>query len=239
MAIQVQCGACFETLRVRDELAGKTTRCKSCGEPIRVGKVGSDSPKPKKSKAVQQAAEEDDEELASELAPAPKKKGAKRTNRSSSQPIWSMVYDTPWAFFVIAIGLGFGVYSFLPEKFESGEHLVVVREAPIAIGYLIVGMIWHVAIGGYSDRWRMTISENYAANLKMRLQIGPIMLLIVGAVQLENIALRLLCGAAILAIVVWKSRELKPAEWRPLALILIGIGFLLPTLFSLYQTFRR
>ena len=239
MAIQVQCGACFETLRVRDELAGKTIRCKSCGEPIRVGKAGSDTAKPKKSKAAPDATDEADEEFISEPLLEQKKKGARKKSRSSSQPIWRLVYDTPWAFFLIAIGLGFVVYGLLPEKFESGEHLVIVREAPVAIAYLLVGMVWYVAAGGYSDRWQMTIYENYAANLKMKLQLAPILALVFGAVQLENVALRLLCGAAVIAIVVWKSRELKPAEWRPLALILIGIGFLLPVLFSLYQTFRR
>jgi DNA-directed RNA polymerase subunit RPC12/RpoP len=36
MAISVQCGECLDTFRVRDELAGKKTRCGSCGGTILV-----------------------------------------------------------------------------------------------------------------------------------------------------------------------------------------------------------
>lgn len=41
MAISVQCAECFETFSVRDELAGKKVRCKSCGGTILVERATS------------------------------------------------------------------------------------------------------------------------------------------------------------------------------------------------------
>ncbi len=46
MAIKVECGSCFASFRVGDDKAGKTLRCKECGEQIRVpSEDGDDSRK--------------------------------------------------------------------------------------------------------------------------------------------------------------------------------------------------
>ena len=63
--------------------------------------------------------------------------------------------------------------------------------------------------------------------------------LIFGAVQLENLIGRILCGAAVLAVVAWLARDLKQKEWRPLALVLIGLAYIVPPLLAIVRDLQH
>ena len=119
--ITVQCGACFRSYNLKDELAGKRIKCKDCGEIMRV-------PRPGEEPAVEEADEFGDDEFAAappptrRSAPARKKGGAKKkkSQQSAMSPkvpllvglgmLGLLLVSLVIGFFVPAVG---GVFSFL------------------------------------------------------------------------------------------------------------------------------
>lgn len=238
MAITVQCGDCFETMRLRDDLLGKTIRCKSCGSVIRVTANAEGGTATKKRKSTVPTDDSDPDESEPDT-PVARRKRSKTTKQRSFGDVARWLYDTPWTFLLFAISAGLIAAAFLPAKFAAGQHLLVLREVPIGAAYLFVGMAWYLATGAYSDRRKMTITENYLENVKLRLQLLPILALMFGAVQLENVFARVLCGAVVIGIVVWKSSQLKPHEWRPTCLVLIGLAYVVPPVVMIFRDIQR
>lgn len=247
MPITIQCEDCFETMRVRDDLRGKSVRCKSCGTAIRVTQNAPVATTPKaRKKAAPTPDDVDDAEPPASPVRRPTKSKAKADSSLSQSVQW--VCDAPWAFLIIAISVGFVVTPMLSEKFQAGNHLLLIREVPIGSAYLIVGFVWYVVTGGFSDskhksfaeQWKdMSFFERWVCQLKFRLQALVIFALIFGAVQLENLIGRILCGAAVLAVVAWLARDLKPKEWRPLALVLIGLAYIVPPLLAIVRDLQH
>lgn len=83
MAISVQCGECFETIRVRDELAGKKVRCKSCGATIVVERPTS------KKTARRDDDEEFDDTPVAESPTMTRRKANKKKTRGKLAAWWS------------------------------------------------------------------------------------------------------------------------------------------------------
>ena len=249
MPIHVQCGDCFRSFQVRDDLIGKAIRCKSCGSSIRVTRTasGDTSPKARTKKTPPQDDQSDSdntEPLASSVRRRTKTK-AKAGTAGSSVVKW--VLEAPWTFLIVGIGAGLVATSLLPEKFEAG-HALVIREVPVGAAYLVVGFVWYVVTGGFSspkhqefaEQWNeMGFFERWVCMLKFRLQAVTIFALIFGAVQLPNLIGRVLCGAGVLAVVVWKARDLRPNEWRPLCLVFIGLAYVVPPLLAIIRDLQH
>jgi DNA-directed RNA polymerase subunit RPC12/RpoP len=253
MPINVQCGDCFQSFQVRDDLIGKTIRCKSCGSLIRVTKNASTDTRPKAQTKKKKVPPQDDDlndsdNAASIPSPVRRRTKSKAKAGTSLSQVVKCVLEAPWTFLIVGISLGLVATSLLPEKFEAGNHLLVIREVPIGVGYLIVGFVWYVVTGGFSspkhmsftEQWKeMGFFERWVCMLKFRLQALVIFALIFGAVQLPNLIGRVLCGAALLAVVVWKARDLRPNEWRPLSLVLIGLAYVVPPLLAIIRDLQR
>ncbi|MDB5335625.1 MAG: Alpha/beta hydrolase family protein [Planctomycetaceae bacterium] len=88
MSISVICEHCFGEFRVKDELAGKRVRCKSCSEPIRVpGGEAADSPAPRRRRPILDELDDWEDEPEEELPtirPKPKSKKKKSRRKAVS-----------------------------------------------------------------------------------------------------------------------------------------------------------
>jgi hypothetical protein len=83
MPIPVQCGECFETYRVRDELIGKRVRCKSCGKPISVRRPSSET------SALLDMEDESDEHRLPQPRPRSRRSSGKKNRGSKLADWWS------------------------------------------------------------------------------------------------------------------------------------------------------
>lgn len=79
MPLQVQCGECFTSFRVREELAGKSVRCKACGSVIRVGRAHEGS----RTKSAKRNSQAPDDDVESELPLSVPHRGARRRGQAN------------------------------------------------------------------------------------------------------------------------------------------------------------
>jgi HEAT repeats len=110
MAISVTCGGCAEAYRVRDDAAGKTFKCKSCGETIDVPAA--------RSRASASATKDPWDEEAPELPRATvsasrKKKSARRSGMSdgAKRALWvlGLLAGGGVALVVVGVAIVFGI----------------------------------------------------------------------------------------------------------------------------------
>lgn len=117
MAIEVQCGACFRTYRVKDERAGSKIRCKECQEVIEVP-------------YEDDIGDFDEDDYVEEPAPVrrpkkkkrssdrPKKRKPKRSQSSGDVvPVWRRVLGLPVFLLGITI-LGFAIYGLVTGELK-------------------------------------------------------------------------------------------------------------------------
>ncbi len=141
MTISVQCEECFQSYKVRDERAGQTLKCKSCGCKIRV---------PTKDEGLEDLYEDYEASSAptrkkKKSTPAQKKKKAKKSINVRPGNILKKIFG------VLAILVGlfvlFGVIrvifmeGFFPEKGLNP-----------GIGFLMVGAFFSVGIKWLTDK---------------------------------------------------------------------------------------
>ncbi|MFK7777304.1 MAG: hypothetical protein QM501_04195 [Gimesia sp.] len=140
MTIDVQCEECFQSYKVRDERAGQSLKCKSCGSRIRVPSADEDS-------------EDIYEDYGEPIAPTRKKKKTvnvkkkqKSSRKSVRMPIGSIVKKI---FGGCSIALGalmlYGAISMFFAKDEPGRS----KSRPVA-GLVMAGVFLSVG-----KRWIM------------------------------------------------------------------------------------
>ena len=137
MTIEVQCDECFQSYKVRDERAGQTLKCKSCGSRMRVPDVDEEledlnahygeplTPTRKKKKP----------------AKAKKKKAAKRSVNLSFGKLVKKLFGV-LALAVGALMVVLAIYMLFAGDAPDGRKARPVYALLVASGFLGVGKKW-------------------------------------------------------------------------------------------------
>ncbi|WP_417392877.1 hypothetical protein [Gimesia sp.] len=137
MTISVQCEECFQSYKVKDERAGQTLKCKSCGSKMRVPAV-----------------EEEFEDLSADYGEPiaqPRKKQAGKAKKKKSSPRKSLnispgkVVKKAFGAFSMVIGVLIligGIYSIFAGPGPNGGKARPVYAALVASGFIGVGKKW-------------------------------------------------------------------------------------------------
>ncbi len=238
MTIEVQCGDCFQSFQVRDEFAGRKVRCKSCRSVIQILDAAA-APSPRRKKQRPEDEYDDDYD-------APRRSGRRAGSKRSSQSERSfgdyakIIIGNPLTFLVLAILPALIATQLLPKEIiVPGYTFAWAREIPIGGVYLIVGIIWYALAGGHMDRSPledMTYFERIVNCYTNRLKGMVLVSLTFGAIKLEDMQLRILCGvlAAIFGgFTFWQNRhvfhqlrDIRANEWRPTCVAFIGVAYI-------------
>ncbi len=153
MPISIVCDHCFDEFRVKDDLAGKRVRCKSCAEPIRV--PGGQTAKPPVKRRQPLVDELDDwDEPEEELpTPRPKAKSKKKRRRSSSQIDFSQMAARIAAINIVPIllqlaGGGLVLMFALGFWYPSVASAFVMTAASMAVLTMIISFFATLWIAG-------------------------------------------------------------------------------------------
>lgn len=164
MPISVQCGECFETHRVRDDLLGKRIRCKSCGSPIAV-----------KRESTRPSALEDDEDFEEESPPDSRSKSRRRSaKRKTQNPVAAWWSSLDFANQETQTMLLTGVVSsllvlltlvaFLDSRASLllyGAGLYIGIPAAIAVGMFGTALQFNISFLNAAIRWGICLSIGF------------------------------------------------------------------------------
>lgn len=137
MTISVQCEECFQSYQVKDERAGQTLKCKSCGSKMRVP-----------------AAEEELEDLSADYGEPiaqPRKKKAVKAKKKKSSPRKSLnisaggIVKKTFGVLSMVVGvfmLGLAFYMFFAGDAPDGTRGRPVAGLLMASVFMSVGKKW-------------------------------------------------------------------------------------------------
>ncbi|QDT93006.1 hypothetical protein [Gimesia algae] len=137
MTISVQCEECFQSYKVKDERAGQTLKCKSCGSKIRVP-------------AVEEEFEDLSADYGEPIAQPRKKKAVKAKKKKSSSrkslniSAGGIVKKT---FGVLSMALGVAMLGGAIYMFFAGDEPNGKRSRPVA------GLLMASVFMGVGKKW--------------------------------------------------------------------------------------
>lgn len=157
MPVSVQCGECFETFRVRDDMLGKRIRCKSCGGTILVER-------PTSKKAARRDDEDDSGEAPLfESSPGTRRRAARKKSHGKLAAWWSSLDFTnqeTQAMLLTGAVTSLLVFLTLVAFLDSraslllyGAGLYIGLPAAIAVGMFGTALQFNISFLNAALRW--------------------------------------------------------------------------------------
>lgn len=137
MTISVQCDECFQSYKVKDERAGQTLKCKSCGSRMQV---------PTADEAPEDLFEDYGEPITPRRQSKKAAKPAKKKSRKKG-PSLSMGKLVKRAFGVMSMALGVAMLGMAIYMFVEGETADGKQGRPVA------GLIMASVFMGVGKKW--------------------------------------------------------------------------------------